>query len=191
MENNNIMENLSQYLQDYGYIVLFLYSFGGGMLALIIASTLAFAGILDFTIVLITAFVANFIGDTFLFYIAKTNKKDVMQYIKKHRRKLALSHIYMKKCGNLAIFIQKYVYGIKTLIPVAIGLTNYKFKTFVFYNFLATILWTVVVGFGSYFASDILLDVFKTLEKNPEIGYSTLILLIGAFIFFINKATKK
>jgi membrane protein DedA with SNARE-associated domain len=185
------MENLTQYLQDYGYIVLFLYSFGGGMLALIVASTLAFTGILDFSLVLIVAFIANFIGDTFLFYLAKTNKKDVMSYVGKHRRKLALSNLYMKKYGNLAIFIQKYVYGIKTLIPIAIGLTNYKLRNFIFFNFLATIVWTVVVGFGSYYASDFLLELFKTLEKNPEIGYSTLILIIGLLIFFLNKATTK
>jgi membrane protein DedA with SNARE-associated domain len=185
------MENLTQYLQDYGYIVLFLYSFGGGMLALIIASTLAFSGILDFTTVLVVAFIANFIGDNFLFYIAKTNKKEVLVYARKQRRKLALSNIYMKKCGSLAIFIQKYVYGIKTLIPIAIGLTNYSFKSFIFYNFLATIVWTLIVGFGSYFASDFLINVFQTLEKNPEIGYSTLILLIGILIFSLNKATAK
>ena len=185
------MENLTQYLQDYGYIVLFLYSFGGGMLALIIASTLAFTGILDFYLVLAVAFVANFVGDTFLFYITKTNKKDVMAYIVKYRRKLALSRIYMRKCGNLAIFIQKYVYGIKTLIPVAIALTNYKLRDFIFFNFLATILWTIIVGFGSYFASDFLIEFFKYLEQNPEISYATLILLIGGFIFFINNNTQK
>jgi len=85
------MNDIFTSLSTYGYIILFLYSFGGGFFALVAAGILSYAGKMDITISIIVAFTANFIGDLTLFYIARYNKSIVMPYIKKHRRKLALS----------------------------------------------------------------------------------------------------
>jgi len=89
---------------------------------LVAAGILSYAGKMDITISIIVAFTANFIGDLTLFYIARYNKSIVMPYIKKHRRKLALSSIMMKKYGDKIIFFQKFIYGVKTLVPIAIRL---------------------------------------------------------------------
>lgn len=58
----------------WGYIALFLYSFGGGFLALAIAGAFSYAGDLNIYITVIVAGVSNFIGSQFLFYFAKYNK---------------------------------------------------------------------------------------------------------------------
>lgn len=50
--------------------------------------------------------------------MGRYNKNALMPYIKAHRRKLVLSHILMKKYGDKIIFIQKFVYGLKTLVPM-------------------------------------------------------------------------
>ena len=91
------------------------------MVALIAAGVLSYSGQMDLSFSIAVAFTANAIGDTALFYLSRYNKAQMMPYLKKHRRKLALSHLLMKKYGDKIIFFQKFVYGIKTLIPIAIG----------------------------------------------------------------------
>ena len=156
---------MEELIKEWGYIILFLYSFGGGFIALVVASILAYGGELNIVFVLITAGIANFIGDQFLFLIARNNKDQAKQMMQKHKRKIALSHLMMRKYGYLVIFIQKYIYGIKTLIPLAMGLTKYDTKKFIIFNFLATIIWTLIIGIGAYMLGELVyqyIDEFKT-----------------------------
>ena len=154
------MEHIIQNLSTYGYLILAFYSFGGGMLALIGAGILSAIGKMDITTSIFIATISNFAGDTFLFYMSQINKKEVMKYMKKHRRKIAYTNLLMRKYGWLAVFIQKYIYGVKTLVPIIMGLSRYDFKRFVILNFFASIVWGLVVGLGSYYFSAIAKELF-------------------------------
>ncbi len=148
------MDDIIQNLSTYGYIILAFYSFGGGMLALAGAGILSALGKMDISTSIFVATISNFVGDTFLFYLSQINKKDVLKYMKKHRRKIAYTNLLMRKYGWLAVFIQKYIYGVKTLVPIIMGLSKYDFKKFVILNLFASIVWGLVVGLGSYFFSE-------------------------------------
>jgi membrane protein DedA with SNARE-associated domain len=147
------LEDILHNLALYGYLILALYSFGGGMVALVGAGILSALGKMDITLSILVATTANFIGDTFLFYLAQSNKKEVLKYLKKHRRKIAYTNLLMRKFGWMAVFLQKYIYGVKTLVPIVMGLSRYDFKKFVILNLLASIVWGLVVGLGSYYFS--------------------------------------
>jgi len=185
------MEDMLSNLVTYGYIGLFLYSLGGGFVALMAAAVLASQGRMDLTIVMAVAFVANFAGDTLLFYMARYHKSDMMNYLRKHRRKLALSHILMKRHGRWVIYMQKFVYGIKTLIPLAIGITKFPFVTFTIHNFFAALIWTVVVGIGSYLAGNILTVGYNVVADKPYLAPIILLSLIGLIWLYMSWATKK
>ena len=147
------MEEILHNLALYGYIILAVYSFGGGMVALAGAGILSALGKMDIGLSILVATVANFIGDTFLFYLSQTNKKEVLKYLRKHRRKIAYTNLLMRRYGWMAVFLQKYIYGVKTLVPIVMGLSRYDFKKFVVLNFFASILWGLMVGLGSYWFS--------------------------------------
>ena len=145
------MEDILTSLSTYGYIILAFYSFGGGMVALIGAGILSSMGKMDIGTSIMIATVANFIGDTMLFYLSQTNKKEVMGYMTKHKRKIAYTNLLMRKYGWLAVFLQKYIYGVKTLVPIVMGLTKYDFKKFVTLNFFASVVWGLLVGLISFY----------------------------------------
>ena len=154
------MEHIIHNLATYGYLILAFYSFGGGMLALIGAGILSSMGEMDITTSIIIATISNFIGDTALFYMSQVNKKEVMKYMKKHRRKIAYTNLLMRKYGWFAVFIQKYIYGVKTLVPIVMGLSRYDFKKFIILNFFASILWGLIIGLGSYYFSGVAQKIF-------------------------------
>ncbi len=185
------MSDIFSSLATYGYIVLFLYSFGGGFFALVAAGILSYAGKMDITISISVAFLANFIGDTVLFYIARYNKQIVLPYLKKHRRKLALSHILMKKYGDKIIFFQKFIYGIKTLIPITIGLTKYDFVKFSIYNLFSALVWALLFGLGSYYSGEYLLKVALFLKSHLWITPLVLLFMLYLLWFYMQKATRK
>jgi len=178
-------------LATYGYIGLFLYSLGGGFVALVGAGVLSFMGKMDLTTSIAVAFVANTIGDVMLFYMARYQKSMMMESIGEHRRKLALAHILMKKYGSWIVLIQKFVYGIKTLIPIAIGLTKYDFKKFAILNILSAGIWSLVFGLGSFYSGNALVKFAEIIGDKPWIAPIILIVLGGSLWFYLEKATKK
>ncbi|QOY52468.1 DedA family protein [Candidatus Sulfurimonas marisnigri] len=185
------MEDTFSNLTTYGYIGLFLYSLGGGFVALIGAGVLSFMGKMDLTLSMSIAFVANSLGDFLLFYMARYQKSMMMDGLRKHRRKLALAHIMMKKNGSWIILIQKFVYGIKTLVPIAIGLTKYDFKKFAILNVASAAVWALVVGLGSYYSGSYLIKVAELIGDKPWIAPIILVVFGGALWLYMTQATKR
>lgn len=185
------MEEILSSLTTYGYIILFAYSFGGGMVAIIAAGVLSYAGKMDLTTSIVIAAIANAVGSAFLFYMGRYNKKGLMPYIKAHRRKLALSHILMKRYGDKIIFIQKFIYGLKTLVPMTIGLTKYPQVKFHTINTISATLWAVILGIGSYMAGDILMRVAAYFSENTILAPLILLSIIGLIWSYFQYATKK
>ncbi len=185
------MEDTFTNLETYGYIGLFLYSLGGGFVALLGAGVLSYMGKMDLATSMAIAFVANAIGDILLVYLARYQKSMMMEGVSKHRRKLALAHIYMKKYGSWIILIQKFIYGIKTLIPIAIGLTKYDFKKFIVLNIGSSAIWVFIVGFGSYYSGSILVKLAESIGNKPWIAPIILVVLGGGLWLYMEMATKK
>jgi len=185
------MEDTFSNLATYGYIGLFLYSLGGGFVAIIGAGVLSFMGKMDLTTSITIAFIANALGDFLLFYMARYQKSMMMDGLRKHRRKLALAHVMMKKDGSWIILIQKFVYGIKTLIPIAIGLTKYDFKRFAVLNVLSAGVWALVFGLGSYYSGSALVKLAEIISERPWIAPMILVVFGGALWLYMEKATKK
>lgn len=169
-------------IKDWGYIALFLYSFGGGFVGLVVAGVLSFAGDLNLFISMLVAGTSNFIGDQFLFYMARTNKKYAKDTMKKYGRKVALAHLWMRKYGSPVVFLQKYIYGIKTLIPLAMGLTKYSFKKFTIYNAFATLVWAIVIGYASFAMGEVVL-AYADEYKYYGVGVILLIVFLISYYF--------
>ena len=178
---------MEQFIHDWGYIALFLYSFGGGFLGLAVASVLAYSGDLNIYICVIVAGISNFVGSQFLFFLARKNKSYAKEMMKNHGRKIALTHVLMQKYGSFIIFIQKYIYGIKTLIPLAMGITKYSALKFTIINALAATLWTCVIGYLSFIAGEYLLAIG---EEFKYIGLGAIVLIIAVISFAFRKNGK-
>ena len=185
------MEEILNNLTTYGYIILFFYSLGGGFFALAAAGVLASIGKMDLATSIAVAFVANFIGDQALLLFTRANRHQMMAYLRKHRRKLAYSHLLMKKYGTWVIFLQKYIYGVKTLVPIAIGLTRYDAMKFGILNFLAAALWAVTIGFVSYLGGKTVLTLLDRAKENPWVLPLVGGLIIVAMALFVARAVRK
>ncbi|MCR4942197.1 MAG: DedA family protein [Campylobacter sp.] len=185
-----MQETLSD-LTTYGYAFLFLYSFGGGMVVLIAAGVLSYAGKMDIYICVAIAALANALGDMILFYMGRYNKASIAGIIKKQRRKFAYSHLLMKKRGDIIIFLQKYIYGVKTLVPIAIGLTKYPMQKFTILNIFASVLWAVIVGFGSFYAGGVFMSMGEYFGEHGWIMPIFMFALLGGIWLFLQKITQK
>ncbi len=188
---DSILQSLGESIGIWGYVILFLYSLGGGFVALLAAGILSSveSTSLNIIVCILVAGIANLIGSSGLFYLSRYQKAEVMRFLKNHRRKIALSHIWIKKFDYFIIFIHKYLYGIKTIIPMVIGFSRYSDKKFMIYNFFASFLWAGIIGTLSYAMGDALRRAYEQ-YSNPYIFPAIGIFIIIALVLLANKITK-
>ncbi len=100
--------------------------------------------------------------------------------VNKHRRKVAMVKTMLKKYGSFMIFIQKYIYGVKTLVPLVMGISAYNPFKYTVLNAIASAIWAIVIGYISFTAGKLLLsfaDDFK------YVGFFTVLLVLGILVY--------
>lgn len=178
-------------LEAWGYLAVAFFAFGGSLFIIAAAGVFSFMGKMDLTTALAIATVSNFMGDIFLFYLGKYKKKEIQPYFAKHKRKIALATLIMRKYGVSAIFIQKFLYGIKTLVPLSMALAKYDFRKFAFYNVFASIVFVLTIGLTAYYSSEAIIAMFAYIKINPWIAPVILFSIIGIVWLVMENMTKK
>jgi membrane protein DedA with SNARE-associated domain len=183
-------ETLSS-LATWGYIGIAFFSLGSSIVVTAATGVFASMGKIDLVTAFMVAIIFNFLGGNLMFYMARYHKSEIMPYLKSHTRKIALVHILFRKYGSLAIIVTKFIYGMKLIVPVSMGLSKYEFKKFIFINIFASILFVCVVGFGGYYAAGSIMVVFDVIKDKPWIAPIILFSIIGTIWYFLEKATKR
>ena len=184
-------EFLLELMKEYGYIILYLWSVLEGESGLIMAGIFSHTGDMNLYIAIFVAGLGGFTGDQIYFYIGRYNKKYVHKKLRNQRRKFALAHLLLKKHGWPIIFVQRYMYGLRTIIPISIGLTGYDAKVFAFINLVSAWAWAAITIVPAWYFGEQILEILKIAK---EYWYVVIPIAIG-FVFLIYKffdnATKK
>ncbi len=178
-------------LEAWGYLAVAFFSFGGSLFIVAAAGVFSYMGKMDLATALAIATVSNYLGDMFLFYLGKYQKKEIQPYFAKHKRKIALATLIMRKYGIWAIFIQKFLYGIKTLVPLSMALSKYDFKKFGFYNIFASIVFVLTIGLTAYYSSEFIISMFNVIKEKPWIAPLVLVSVVGSVWYAMEHMTKK
>lgn len=178
-------------LETWGYLAVAFFSLGGSLFIVAAAGVFSYMGHMDLTTALIVAMVANFMGDNFLFYLGKYHKKDIWPYFAKHKRKIALATLIMRKYGVAAIFMQKFLYGVKTLVPISMALSKFDFNKFIFFNIFATIIFILTIGLSAYYASEMIVSMFSYVQEKPWIAPLVSVAFLGSLWYTMTHFTKR
>ncbi|ADN80283.1 DedA family protein [Helicobacter pylori 908] len=178
--------------KEWGYLILFLYSLGGGYVGIVIASILsATTHALDIKITILVAFLGNMVGSGALVVFARYQKREFLKYFQKHRRKLALASLWVKRYAFLMIFVNKYLYGIKSVVPLAIGFSKYPLKRFLWLNVLSSFLWALIVGSVSFKASDWVKTLYERLSHYTSFFVISFALIVLLIWFLLKRYSRK
>ncbi len=180
-------ELLITWIKEYGYPILFVWSIAEGELGLVMAGLLAHTGDMNIPISIATAALGGFIGDQIYFYLGRYNKKYTLDFFRAHRRKVALAHLLLRKHGWPIIFVQRYMYGLRTIIPMAIGTTKYNNKQFALINILSAIVWASITIMLTWFFGETILHILKYIKSHWYVVAPIILSIVGLFYFYINK----
>lgn len=182
------MEDLFlEWLKEYGYVVLFVWSILEGELGLIMAGIMSHTGDMFLPIALLVGALGGFVGDQIYFYIGRFNKKYIHGQLHAHRRKFAIAHLLIKKYGWPIIFVQRYMIGMRTAIPMAIGLTKYSSKKFAFINLISALVWSSVTIIPAYYFGAEILKALQWARAHWYYATPIAIIVVGSIIYTFNR----
>ncbi|MEZ4598614.1 MAG: DedA family protein [Syntrophotaleaceae bacterium] len=173
------------WLKQYGYLILFVWSILEGETGLVMAGVLCHTGDMSYPIAVFVALLGGFTGDQVYFYIGRFNKGFIQRRLYKQRRKFALAHLLLKKYGWPIIFVQRYLYGLRTVIPVSIGITRYSSKKFALINIFSALIWATATITPAYLFGE---EILTVLTFTKEHWYLALplagVFLSGIYAYF-------
>ncbi|MCF5467596.1 DedA family protein [Pseudomonas syringae] len=168
---------LQNFLNEFGYFALFLGTFFEGETILVLAGFLAFRGYMDLNIVIIVAFFGSYAGDQLWYFMGR-----------KHGRKLLARKPRWQLMGDKALRLVRkhpdiwvlgfrFVYGLRTVMPVAIGLSGYPPGRYLLLNGIGAAVWAAALGSAAYHFGAILEGLLGNIKKYELWVLGALILL--------------
>lgn len=186
------LENKFIYLmKEYGYIILFFWGMLEGEMGLVMAGLLTHTGDMNLFLAIFVAGLGGFAGDQVYFYIGRFNKKLVHRKLKGQHRKLALAHLLLKRYGWPIIFVQRYMYGLRTVIPISIGLTRYSGKMFAFINLISAWCWAAITIVPTWYFGQEILIVIQWAKEHWYFALPFAGLMAGGISYYFHKMTDK
>ncbi|MCH9814531.1 MAG: DedA family protein [Epsilonproteobacteria bacterium] len=143
-------------------------------------------GHMNLYLAIFIAGLGGFVGDQIYFYIGRYSKKYIHRKMRNHRRKFAVAHLLLKQYGWPLIFVQRYLYGLRTVIPMSIGVTRYDAKKFAFINLISAWIWAALTIIPAYIFGE---EILKALSWAKDHWYFALPILAG-ILFGAYRVTK-
>ncbi|MFY9561696.1 MAG: bifunctional DedA family/phosphatase PAP2 family protein [Terriglobales bacterium] len=154
-------ETLTNLLESYGYVALFLLvgleSLGiplPGETALVTAAAFAGSGRLSIYRVVIIAAVAAILGDNGGYWIGRKGGLSLIRrygrFLRVDEAKLRRAREFFDRHGGKTVFIGRFMALLRTWAAVLAGVGNMQYSTFMLYNALGGITWAVIFGALGY-----------------------------------------
>jgi membrane protein DedA with SNARE-associated domain len=179
-----------EWLKEYGYIVLFGWGILEGELGLVMAGIMSHTGDMFLPFAIMVGAFGGFVGDQIYFYIGRFNKSYIHNKLRSQRRKFAIAHLLLKKYGWPLIFVQRYMYGMRTVIPMAIGLTKYSSRDFAIINFVSAVFWAALTIIPAYYFGEELLKLLAWIKAHWYFAIPLALSIVGGIAFMFNRIEK-
>ncbi len=154
-----------------------------GETALIAAGLLAHDGQLNIALVIAIAAVAAIAGDNVGYLIGRHGGRRLLERPglgEKHRLAIiAKGEPFFERHGPKAVFLGRWVAGLRIAAAWLAGITHMRWRTFFFWNALGGIAWAASVGLAAYLAGSVVKQII-------EVGgiAAIVILAVGVTVFF-------
>jgi membrane protein DedA with SNARE-associated domain len=155
---------LESLLASYGYPILLIGTFLEGEAILMMAGVAAHIGYLSLGWVVACGFAGSLLGDQLFFYLGRRRGQAILarRPAWKARSEHVLRKLEQHETPLLIGF--RFLYGLRSITPFAIGLTNISYLRFTIFNLVGAAVWASAVSLAGYFFGQAIESVFGDIK---------------------------
>lgn len=176
---NEIRELLSSYGQWF-YLIAFMWAFLEGETFLIFAGFAAQRGYLNIEALVVCAWLGSFCGDQLFFSFGRYFGTRIFLRFPNIKSRVAKVTDWLERYAIAFILSYRFIYGVRNVSSIAIGMSDLSWRIFVFWNAVAAFIWAnAFSGFG-YFFGNLIEHLPKTtlISNMQQIMFSMLALFL-------------
>jgi membrane protein DedA with SNARE-associated domain len=158
---------MERLIETYGYLAVLLGTFIEGETVLVLASFAAHRGYLHLPLVIATAFAGGFGGDLFYYYLGRRHRQAFLGRFPSWEARLLRARRLIDRHRVLIILGSRFLYGLRTVIPFAIGSSGVSLRRFTLLSATGALAWASLFGLLGYLfgeAMEVLVEDLRTYE---------------------------
>jgi membrane protein DedA with SNARE-associated domain len=184
------MISIQSLIDSYGYVAILIGSFLEGETILVLGGLAAHTGYLDLPFVILTAFVGTLCGDQFFFFLGRRHSEGFLKNRPSWGARVAKAQKLLDRFRTPIILGFRFFYGLRTVTPFVIGMSEVPTARFVLLNAAGAFIWAIAVGTGGYLFGDAL-EIIMGNIKHHEMKVFGVIAAMGASIWVIHIVRRK
>lgn len=184
-----MIENIGQFLSDYGYIAVFIGTFLEGELFLLVAGFFIKNGFLSPVPTIIFSILGALSHELVYFFLGKWKGRHFLLGNKYTKRKYIKAKKLVEKYGTLSIFLVRFIYGMRIVSMTLLGSTGYNMYKFILFDILSLIVWSTFFLCIGYIFGYIATLIFG--EVRHYFLLAGIIVVIIGFLFYLFYTFKK
>jgi membrane protein DedA with SNARE-associated domain len=138
-------------LQEYGYWVILIWTFLEGETIVVIAGWLSPSLGLNPWLIALCAFGGSFASDQFMFSLGKYKGEDALKLFPRLAKNMDKATALFRKYDIALILGFRFVYGVRNVTPILLGISGVSHKKFFFLNFIGAGVWALAFTFGGLY----------------------------------------
>lgn len=139
------MMNWTDLIQHYGYFAILIGSFFEGETVLMLGAYAVPQHIFNFWLLIIVAMLGGFLGDQLYYQIGRHYGIDFIQKKPRLAQKFEQSSQFIEHYPVLTIFLMRFAWGLRTILPISIGIKGYPLLKYMLANIVACFIWAFVI----------------------------------------------
>ncbi|MGE3622709.1 MAG: DedA family protein [Bdellovibrionales bacterium] len=169
------------------YIITFFWTAFEGETFVVIAGFLAQKGYLNIYELFVAAWLGSCVGDQVVFMLGRRYGERILKNFPRIKPKIDRATGWIDKHAVAFILCYRFVYGVRNVSGVALGLSHVSWRKFAIWNAIAAFVWALSFsGFGYLFG-----DVSDAFHKQEDVSYGVReVMLSGLALFAIILAVR-
>lgn len=180
-----MLAQLQQFIDDYGYIAVFLGTLFEGETILLLGGLAAQFGYLELPWVIAVAFVGSLSGDQFWFFIGRRHGNTLLARFPTWQQRVEKVHGVLRRYETPVLLGFRFFYGFRNLTPFVVGMGRISTGKFVSLNAIGAIIWSVTIACAGYVFGQAVELVLGDI-KRYQVWTIVFVLIIGVGIWLVH-----
>ncbi|MEI6708606.1 MAG: DedA family protein [Methylococcales bacterium] len=182
------MNEITQLIQSYGdwiYLIAFFWAALEGETFVIFAGLAAQRGYLNIYELILAVGLGSLMGDQICFWLGRCYGTRLLHHFPKLEGGVKQAIVWLEKHAVGFILSYRFMYGIRNVSSIAIGMSHLRWEKFALWNFIAAFVWAVAFSNIGYLFGGLIQQMPEGEDKLVSGIHQVMLGVVGLFLLVI------